>query len=208
MTLDDLVDSVESAMDDESIPTAHVAGNSLGGLVAMELARRGRARTVVAISPAGGWTPEGGADVAQTVSGGQKMVRKIRPLLPLAMRVPWIRQLAFRDVACHGARLTPGRAVQSLSATADSTLFEHFDKVAVAGGYAELSTPVLMVWPARDHVIPLHPHGIGWRSLAPGAPWKVLGGVGHVPMLDDPEAVAQTILEWIRTHASTWNPSP
>ncbi|MFE3291414.1 alpha/beta fold hydrolase [Rhodococcus sp. NPDC059234] len=201
MTLADLVDSVESAMDDESVPTAHIAGNSLGGLVAMELARRGRARTVVAISLAGGWTPEGGTAVARTVSGGQNLVRRIRPILPVAMRVPWMRRLAFRDVARDGARLSAGRAVRSLCATADSTLFEHFHEVAVAGPYPGGDAPVLIVWPTRDRIIPLRPHGIGWRSLVPGATWRVMGGVGHVPMLDDPERVARTILEWTRPHA-------
>ena len=35
--------------------TAHIVGNSLGGWVAFELERRGRARTLTAIAPAGGW---------------------------------------------------------------------------------------------------------------------------------------------------------
>ena len=48
-----LADAVEAAMDDAGFDTAHLAGNSLGGWVSLELARRGRARTVTAISPAG-----------------------------------------------------------------------------------------------------------------------------------------------------------
>ena len=35
--------------------TAHIVGNSLGGWVAFELERRGRARTLTGIAPAGGW---------------------------------------------------------------------------------------------------------------------------------------------------------
>ena len=48
-----LADAVEAAMDAAGFTSAHLAGNSLGGWVALELARRGRARTVTAISPAG-----------------------------------------------------------------------------------------------------------------------------------------------------------
>src|SRR3954469_16024028 len=50
-----ILDAVERAMDDAGFDTAHVVGNSLGGYVALRLAARGRARTVVALAPAGGW---------------------------------------------------------------------------------------------------------------------------------------------------------
>ena len=44
-------------MDDAGFATAHLVGNSLGGYVALQLAARGRARSVVALAPAGGWAP-------------------------------------------------------------------------------------------------------------------------------------------------------
>ena len=50
-----MADAVERAMDDAGFDTAHVVGSSLGGFVALQLAARGRARTVVAFAPAGGW---------------------------------------------------------------------------------------------------------------------------------------------------------
>src|SRR5687768_11005499 len=48
-----LADAVQAAMDEVGFERAHIAGNSLGGWIALELARRGRALTVVSISPAG-----------------------------------------------------------------------------------------------------------------------------------------------------------
>ena len=50
-----LADAVEHAMDDAGFHTAHIVGNSLGGYVALELAARGRAESIVALAPAGGW---------------------------------------------------------------------------------------------------------------------------------------------------------
>ena len=50
-----LPDAVERAMDEAGFETAHMVGNSLGGFVALQLAARGRARSVVAFAPAGGW---------------------------------------------------------------------------------------------------------------------------------------------------------
>ena len=50
-----LADGVERAMDEAGFATAHIVGNSLGGYVALQLAARGRAETVAALAPAGGW---------------------------------------------------------------------------------------------------------------------------------------------------------
>ena len=52
-----LIGAVERAMDEAGFATAHIAGNSLGGYAALRLAARGRARSVVALAPAGGWAP-------------------------------------------------------------------------------------------------------------------------------------------------------
>src|SRR3954454_25299525 len=102
----DLVDNAERALDARGLDRPHVAGNSLGGWVAIELARRGRAASVCALSPAGFWT----AGTAEQEAG----VRRIRRLmlatrlgraLPL-MRSSVVRRLALRDVAEHGERLT------------------------------------------------------------------------------------------------------
>ncbi|MDH6196650.1 pimeloyl-ACP methyl ester carboxylesterase [Mycobacterium frederiksbergense] len=56
--------------------------------------------------------------------------------------------------------------------------------------------PVLIVWPTEDRVIPLQPHGIGWRQLIPDAKWRFVGDVGHVPMLDDPDLITRIVLHW------------
>ena len=50
-----VADAVERAMNEAGFETAHIVGNSLGGYVALQLAERGRARTVLALAPAGGW---------------------------------------------------------------------------------------------------------------------------------------------------------
>src|ERR1700727_821399 len=56
----DAGDSLERHLDELGVGTAHFVGNSMGGSLALELAKRGRARSVVAIAPAGGWTPGDG----------------------------------------------------------------------------------------------------------------------------------------------------
>jgi pimeloyl-ACP methyl ester carboxylesterase len=52
-SLETLTDSVVELLDELSLERPHVAGNSLGGWLALELAKRGRASSVTALSPAG-----------------------------------------------------------------------------------------------------------------------------------------------------------
>ncbi|MGX6449542.1 alpha/beta fold hydrolase, partial [Patulibacter sp. S7RM1-6] len=65
-----VVDHVEAAMDAAGFATAHVVGSSLGGFVALQLAARGRARSVVAFAPAGGW--DGGDGTLDAVLAAQR----------------------------------------------------------------------------------------------------------------------------------------
>jgi pimeloyl-ACP methyl ester carboxylesterase len=62
--MDRVTDVLERDLDAAGISTAHIVGSSLGGWLAFELAARGRARSVVALAPAGGWQP-GGRDEAR-----------------------------------------------------------------------------------------------------------------------------------------------
>ena len=54
-----MADMVEKLFSELGLERPHVAGNSLGGLIALELAARGAVRSATALSPAGFWnTPE------------------------------------------------------------------------------------------------------------------------------------------------------
>jgi pimeloyl-ACP methyl ester carboxylesterase len=58
LTLPSVVDAVEGALDAAGLASAHMVGNSLGGFLALQLAARGRAESVVAFAPAGGWAED------------------------------------------------------------------------------------------------------------------------------------------------------
>ena len=83
-----LVDDCERQLDELGIDRPHVAGNSLGGWTALELARRGRARSVCAFSPAGTWDPSGNAGrrSREGLRGTARDARRFRRLLPLLVR--------------------------------------------------------------------------------------------------------------------------
>ena len=65
------------------MPRAHLVGNSLGGYVALRLAQRGRAASVVALAPAGGWV-EDDDTLAPTLALFTEWQRTFRQLAPHA----------------------------------------------------------------------------------------------------------------------------
>ncbi len=193
-SIEHVVDGVERLLDELGLAKAHLAGNSLGGWVALELARRGRALTVCALSPAGAWGSDGGRR-ATVLRRTVRDTRRSRAILPLAARSGRVRNWALRHSAVHGERVS--RA--GLLAMADDVIGCEIaeDLFSDESSLAPLdppSCPITLAWAGRDRIFPVEINGARARELIPGARFLVLDGVGHVPMLDDPRLVARTIL--------------
>ena len=86
MNLAGSTDALEGDLDELGVGSAHIAGNSMGGALALELAKRGRARSVVALAPGGGWTPGDGE--ARRLA--RFFARQIRVTRALRSRMPAI----------------------------------------------------------------------------------------------------------------------
>jgi len=196
-----MVDALETRLDAFGLERVHLAGNSLGGWMALELARRGRALSVTAIAPAGAWDPAVGIDhLARRAAVARRAMGALRmhqwPLLQLAT----FRRVAFSFVMEHGDRMPPGAAAGFLHAAADCAVYD--DLVTAIGREGPVAAPVevpddclvRIAWGARDRVIPFEPFGRRMLAAVPAAELFQLGAVGHVPMYDDPDLVAQTIL--------------
>src|SRR4029079_2581969 len=70
-----------------------IAGNSLGGTMALEAAKRGIARSVVAISPAGIWRKHCPRHLKYVFRGLRFMTRNFNGLLKTAVHIPWLREV-------------------------------------------------------------------------------------------------------------------
>jgi pimeloyl-ACP methyl ester carboxylesterase len=194
----DVVDDAEQTLDDLHISTAHLAGNSMGGWVALELARRGRALSVCGLSPAGCWTV-GQSDPKQAGDSLRATIRQARlgrSILPLLARSPRFRRWAMQLNAVHGDRMAADEMVAATDDLLGCEVGEDLLRTGEAlAPFAALPCPVTIAWSERDRVLPMRTHGERAKQMMPGARFVVLKDVGHVPMFDDPELVARTLLE-------------
>jgi len=203
-------DHLERHLDEIGVDTAHLVGNSLGGALALELAKRGRARSVVALAPAGGWNPGDGETerLARFFARQVRMTRALLPRMEMIMRRPSVRKLALRDAMRHGELLSPAEAVAMCSAVTGCTVADkallalRTDPDLVLRDLDRISCPVLIASPQFDRILPAERHAPRFRNEIEGVEWRTLPGCGHVPMWDDTPLVVQAICEFIDRHIS------
>jgi pimeloyl-ACP methyl ester carboxylesterase len=186
-----LVDFAVAALADMGWGTAHLVGNSLGGWIALELAARGRARSVTAIAPGGMW------DDAETA---RLLVRKYLaygPVIGIGTGIAPVmaRSLVVPLLAYRPAAVAPTVAVTTASAPAHCDIVDDLAAdSALASGFtrfAEITAPVTLLFCEYDRI--LSPR---FRPSVPELPTverRTLPGVGHVPMLEAPDLVTAEI---------------
>jgi pimeloyl-ACP methyl ester carboxylesterase len=189
-----LADAVEAAMDETGFERAHLVGNSLGGWIALELARRGRATRVVAISPAGlqhkrerGW--------GRNVLLGMRWGARNAPAPERLLRSRLGCTLFAGPAVARPWRLDPGDFPEVLRLFADApgfdtTLPHTFD--GQPKGLNEIDVPVTILWGTRDLIL-LPRQARRFERLIPNAELRYLKGLGHTPMSDDPELLAELV---------------
>jgi pimeloyl-ACP methyl ester carboxylesterase len=197
-----LVDAVEHDMDAAGFDSAHLVGNSLGGWIALELATRGRARSVVALSPAGGWEAGTRAErrLRKLFTRNHRLSKAMLPRVESLMRRPRLRRALLRQLAAHGQRIPAAAAAQlvrdSVACPVYFDLMEGILRDGPPSTFDGVACPVLLAWGTRDRILPSPRYSTRMRELLPSAEWVELRGLGHVPMSDDPELIARTISEF------------
>lgn len=183
-------------LDELDLDRVHVAGNSVGGWTALELAKRGRARSVVAIGPAGLWPRRDPWRCVFQLWSQHKLGRIFAPLTPHLMRSSAGRTLLLRGTVAN-PRLMPAEAAIEMAATYAQT--PCFDAHLAATrrdrfqGGRKIEVPVTVAWGEKDRLIPRKARRVD--ELPDHTRTLTLPGCGHSPMWDNPELVAQTILE-------------
>lgn len=203
---DHSTDAVEALLDELGVDTAHFVGNSMGGGITLELAKRGRARSVVALAPAGGWSQGDG----EGLRIGNFFARQIKNLARThawnerIMRRPGTRRLAFRDIMRHGELVSPADAAEISRAALHCSISQRAIQALRAdeagltiGDLDRIACPVLLATPQFDRVLPGPRHAPRYRREIPGVKAITLSGCGHVPMWDDAKLVTKLIVEQV-----------
>jgi pimeloyl-ACP methyl ester carboxylesterase len=184
-----LADAAARFLHTLGIGRAHVVGNSLGGWIALELARAGRALSVATLSPAGFWARPLGAPPGPDL---RAVGRLLLPLLLALARTERGRGRLLRASVGHPERVPPGAAARLVRSYVTAPAYASANtemRAAVVSGVEDIDVPVTLAWGELDRLV--HPP----RTVPPHWHTRVLRGCGHIPTWDDPEQVAALLLE-------------
>src|SRR5215210_5411760 len=200
-TLAQATDHFESLLDELGLGTAHLAGNSMGGALALELAKRGRARSVVAISPGGGWDEFDRKEVERIIRLFKRTQTSARMTARHHERLlarPGFRKIGMRDIMARGHLVPAEEAVLMTRSSTRCTVVEDvFATMRDGSGRVvdleQVNAPTLVAWGEKDRLLPMDRHANRFRREIPGVRFEVMRGLGHTPMWDGPGRIAELI---------------
>jgi pimeloyl-ACP methyl ester carboxylesterase len=195
--LEFMLGELAALFDDLGLDRPHVAGNSLGGRLALEAAVAGRAASATALSPAGFWRSQREAAMARAIFRVmQGAGARLRPLGPALTRSTAGRALIYGAIVSRPSRMTPEQALGDMAAfvNASTALNSVLAEMTQFNGSLPADFPVTIAWGTRDRLLPPRQVLVARQSL-PQARFLPLRGCGHVPMTDDPALVADVLLQ-------------
>lgn len=190
-------------LDELGLARAHVAGSSLGGRLALELAVRGRAASVTALSPAGFWTRERELRYVKTVFWAMNAAgTALRPLRPALSYSTAGRALLYAAIVSRPSQISPEQAMGDMTAFLEAKSAMHAILVEAFPFTANIpdQVPVTIAWGTHDRLLPPR-QAVVARARLPEARHIPLPGCGHVPMTDNPQLVADVLLAGSRIPA-------
>lgn len=204
-TIPGQADAVEAELDSAGLSSAHLVGNSSGGWLALELARRGRARTVVALSPAGMWTAREDAYrfvILRNAHYAARLISRVPALTRTPARRLLLNWWLFMARPGQWSAEQAAQQMRMLGGAPSYMDFLEWTRGRRVEGLGEVTCPVLVAWGSRDLLLPRR-QAVRFVRELPDAELRILPGAGHLPMADAPQLIASTILDFIGNPGST-----
>jgi pimeloyl-ACP methyl ester carboxylesterase len=182
----------------QGLERPHVAGNSLGGAIALELAAAGVVASATAFSPAGFYTEAERRRALRVLNTMRANTFLPAPVIKWGLRLAPIKALSYRAIVVDHTRISWERAVQDALAMRRGRGFRPVARLSLTYRFEGSPTvPVSVGWGAKDRIFGAHQLD-RVRERIPHAHIELLHGCGHVPMSDAPDRVASLILRTTR----------
>jgi pimeloyl-ACP methyl ester carboxylesterase len=191
-----LAEELIGFLDQLGLDRPHLAGNSLGGRLALEAAALGRAASVTALSPAGFWRSGRELGYAKAVFRVmQTLGARLEPLAPRLAASTAGRAVMYATLVRRPSRMSPRQAAGDMRAfmAASPALNAILAEISPFGARIPAGVPVTIAWGHHDRLLPRR-QALVARTRLPQASFVRLAGCGHVPMTDDPALVAAILL--------------
>ncbi|MFJ1459354.1 alpha/beta fold hydrolase [Nocardia wallacei] len=207
-TVDDLTDALAAFLAEQGLERPHLAGNSMGGLIVLNLGARGLARSVTAFSPIGFWSVAGRVWCQRSLGASKALGLRLRRALPAILGTPAGRttflSLVFGKPWAVAPRVALDTAHGAMFAPGFDSALASFDDARLQNGGRLDRIPVTVAWGSRDILLTHATQSRRARAWLPGARHRTLPGSGHTPFYDDPERCARVLLDQL--DASTGSP--
>ena len=205
VTNEAIADAVEAMLDEAGFETAHIVGNSLGGYLALHLAARGRARSVVALAPAGGWASddESWREALTYFRTMQDLLKTAAPHADEIVSTLEGRRRATMFTATNFEHIPPELLAHQMRGAANCPavmpLIEYAEREGWTLDAENITCPVRIVWGTEDKLLAWPSAAARYRTdWLPQADWVELDGIGHCPQLDVPLETAELIASFAR----------
>jgi pimeloyl-ACP methyl ester carboxylesterase len=199
LTVADHADRIEGFFAEAGLGRPSLAGNSMGGAVGLELARRGSLRTLIVISPIGFWGKPGKAWCRWALRVGYEAGKRGPRPTPTKLDLFLLRLGTSLYAFGHPFRTPASELLATREAGLaapgflDALTYGLDYDFRVPGGLREI--PLTVAWGSRDLLLPYWTQSRAARRRLPWARHLALPGCGHVPFYDDPELCARIVLE-------------
>jgi pimeloyl-ACP methyl ester carboxylesterase len=182
--------AIERMCAELGVQCPHVAGNSLGGWVAIEMAKASAAASLCLLSPAGLWRRPLGPRKVNT----RRWARRVRPLLGTLLRNRRAREALLQTTVGRPENLTLADAREVVLGWVDAPGYDAANdemRTHICEGVELVEVPTTVAWGELDRLLaPPRP-----ERRPPGSSFVVLAGCGHTPNWDAPELIADLLLE-------------
>ena len=199
-TVEALADSIEGLFAQLELDRPAVGGNSLGGWISLELARRGSVSSAVALSPAGFWNRQEMRMATISLKVSHAAAAAAEPLIASLASSKTGRAALAAQLVGRPAAVPADELVTALTGLIHSDGFEITRRALFGSTWSHrgpLASPATVAWGAKDRLL-LPRQAKRAAAWIPGIRVFELPGCGHVPCWDDPPLVARTLLDGSR----------